>query len=63
MTGPWLRAALVIAAAVVLGAFVVGGIYTATSSENGVFVVNKFTGHPWVCARDACYDFPTKPMP
>jgi hypothetical protein len=57
------RAAIVIAVAIILGATMMGGIYESRASGDGVFFwrINKFTGaikacRPYADASPVCYD-------
>ena len=57
-----LLAALIIAFALVLAAFVVCGRYTALTGEKGsAFVVDRFTGSVAFCLGSQCYL--VKPFP
>ncbi len=50
------KAALILSAAVLIGCFLAGGIYTTgrLATGPGIFVVNRFTGAVTICGAGFC---------
>lgn len=55
------KAASIIALAIIVASFVVGGQFVVTAIPgHAVYVVDKFTGSTRICAPDQCWPLPEK---
>jgi hypothetical protein len=52
---PLSTALLALSAAIVLAGFLSGGIYSGTTTPNGAYIVNRFTGGAWACMGAKCW--------
>ena len=63
------KAALILSAGIVFGAFALGGVYTTTPAGDAyfVFLVNRWTGQATLCAANGCRpigkESPPTPVP
>jgi hypothetical protein len=54
-------ACIILSAALLISAFVVGGRFdTVAQQRGGVYVVDRFTGHASFCLPAGCTDIPPK---
>lgn len=53
---------VILSIVLLLGSFFIGGAYTlvpvASGNAVGTFVINRYTGHVWLCNVNTCRDIP-----
>jgi hypothetical protein len=59
---------VVLGIVLLLASFLIGGTYSivpvASGSAVGSFVINRYTGHVWLCNVNTCRDIPNfQPQP
>jgi hypothetical protein len=45
----------ILAGAIIIAGFLIGGRYTAAGYNSGIFIVDRYTGASWTCSLRDCW--------